>query len=76
MVFYLNRGELQTTRELAEQLMRLAQSVQDELLLSLAHMALGVTLHWCGELTSARTLIEQAIALYDPQQHLRSTVGI
>jgi predicted ATPase len=76
MVFYLNRGELQTTHGLAEQMMRLAQSVQDGLLLSLAHMALGVTLHHLGDLTSARTLLEQAITLYDPQKHLRSTVGI
>jgi class 3 adenylate cyclase/tetratricopeptide (TPR) repeat protein len=76
MVFYLNRGELQTTRELAEQMMRLAQNVQDGLLLSLAYMALGVTLHHLGELSSARTLLEQAIALSDPQKHLHSTVGI
>ena len=40
-VFYLNRGELQTAHELAEQLMRLAQSVKERFLLSLAHMALG-----------------------------------
>src|SRR5262249_46534177 len=36
-VFYVNRGELQMARELAGQLMRLAQSVQDRYLLSLAH---------------------------------------
>src|SRR5262249_9576910 len=35
--FYINRGELETTRELAEQLMRLAQNVQDPYLLSMAH---------------------------------------
>ena len=61
------RGELQTARELAEQLLRLAQSVQDQYLLSLAHAALGCTLYCLGELTSARTHLEQAIALYDPQ---------
>src|SRR5438046_2208930 len=32
-LFYMMRGELQKTRELAEQLMRLAQSVQDRYLL-------------------------------------------
>ena len=74
-MFYLNRGELQTARELAEQMMRLAQSVQDPYLLSMAHMALGGTLYLLGELTSARTHLEQAIALYDPQQHPRSTFG-
>src|SRR5712692_2017145 len=63
-VFYANRGELQTAHELAEQLMRLAQSVQDGFLLSLAHMALGFTLLCLGELTSARPHLEQAIALY------------
>src|SRR5262249_17292341 len=30
-------------------------------------------LHWLGELTSARTLLEQGIDLYDSQQHPRST---
>ena len=72
-MFYFNRGELQTTRELAEQMMRLAQSVQDPYLLSVAHVALGITLYYLGELTSARTHMEQAIALYDPQKHPRST---
>jgi adenylate cyclase len=76
-VFYLMRWgrELQTTRELAEQLMRLAQSVQDQLLLSLAHGALGITLFWLGELVSARTHLEQMIALYDPEKHPRFSVG-
>ena len=75
MVFYNNRGEFQTARELSEQMMRLAQSVQDRYLLSIAHMALGATLYWLGELTSARPHLEQAIALYDPQKHPRSTVN-
>ena len=57
LLFYFNRGELQTARELAEQLMRLAQSVQDQYLLSLAHLALGFTLYMLGELTSARTTL-------------------
>ena len=72
--FYLNRGELQTSRELAEQLMRLAQSVQDPYPLSVAHLGLGATLCWLGELTSARLHVEQALALYDPQQHPRPTI--
>jgi class 3 adenylate cyclase/predicted ATPase len=74
--FYQNRGELQTTREVAEQLIQLAQSVQDRFLLSTAHAALEGTLYWLGELTSARTHLEQAIALYDPQQHPRHTAGL
>jgi predicted ATPase len=72
-MFYVNRGEVQTGHELAEQMMRLAQSVQDPYLLSVAHWTLGATLLGLGELTSARTHLEQAIALYDPQKHPRST---
>ena len=51
--------------------MRLAQSVQDPYLLSVAHLGLGATLYWLGELPSARPHLEQAIALYDPQKHPR-----
>jgi predicted ATPase len=72
--FYQNRGELQTTREVAEQMLRLAQSVQDRHLLSAAHMALGGTLYWLGELPPAQRHLEQALALHDdPQQHPRRT---
>jgi predicted ATPase len=55
--------------------MRLAQSVQDRYFLSVAHWTLGLTLYSRGELTSARPHLEQAIALYDPQKHPRSSVG-
>ena len=67
--FYLVRAELQTARELGEQCLSLAQSVQDPALLLEAHMALGPTLLFLGELASAREHLEQGIALYDPQQH-------
>ncbi len=70
-LFYFNRRELQTALELAEQMMRLAQSVQDQYLLSIAHTGLGVTLYYLGELLSARANLEQALALYDPQTHPR-----
>jgi class 3 adenylate cyclase/predicted ATPase len=75
VVFYFNRGEIQTAYELAKQMMRLAQSAQDRYLLSLAHTALGWTLYFLGELTSARLHVEQAIALCDPQQPPRLTVN-
>jgi predicted ATPase len=74
-VFYSNRAELQMARELTEQLMRLAQSVQDPYFLSMAHGALGWTLYRLGELNSARTHLEQATTLYDPQKYSRPTVG-
>ena len=75
VVFYSNRGEIRTARELAEQLMRLAQSVQDPHLLSRAHGVLGWTLQFLGELTSARTHVEQGIALNDSRMHPRPTIN-
>jgi predicted ATPase len=67
--FYSVRTELQTARELGEQLLRMAQSVQDPAFLLEAHLALGTTLFHLGEFASARAHLEQGIALYDLQQH-------
>ncbi|HJY83922.1 MAG TPA: hypothetical protein VKK81_22895, partial [Candidatus Binatia bacterium] len=67
--FHVVRGEFRTARELSEQLLRLAQSVQDPALLVPARHALGQTLYYLGELVSAREHLEQGIAVYDPQKH-------
>jgi predicted ATPase len=67
--FYVVRAELQTARELAEQFMHLAQSVQDPPLLLEAHLALGINLFYLGKLAPTRAHLEQAVALYNPQQH-------
>jgi class 3 adenylate cyclase/predicted ATPase len=68
-LFYAVRAELQAARELGEQLLSLAQSAQDPALLLEAHFALGDTLLWPGELSLARSHLEQGVTLYDPQQH-------
>jgi len=67
--FYLLRAEYRMARELAEQLLELAQRSQDQGFLLEAYRALGSTLFYGGKLTSARTPLEQGIQLYDPQQH-------
>jgi predicted ATPase len=67
--FYLVRAEFQTARELGEQLLTVAQRVQDPTLLLLAHRVLGQTLASLGELPPAQAHLEQGIALYDPQRH-------
>ena len=66
--FYLQRAELQTARELAEQCLSLAERVNDPTRLLRAHNTLGVTLFYMGEFVSARDHLEQGIALYDPHQ--------
>jgi TOMM system kinase/cyclase fusion protein len=67
--FYELQGELRTARELGEQLLILAQRVQEEDLLLVAHSVLGDTLIWLGEFAGARAHLEQGIALYNPQQY-------
>ncbi len=66
--FYVERAELGTARELAEQLLRLAQRVQSTKWLVWAHLALGIALHFAGEQVAARHHLEQSLALYDSQQ--------
>jgi class 3 adenylate cyclase/predicted ATPase len=67
--FYLLRAELQTAHELGEQLLSLANSVQDPALLPEIHRALGEPLLWLGEFAPARVHLEEGITLYNPQQH-------
>jgi class 3 adenylate cyclase/predicted ATPase len=71
--YYNNRAELQTAQELGEQLLSLAQQVQDPAMLIAAHRALGTTLARLGAVASAHTHLAQAIALYDPQQYRAAT---
>jgi TOMM system kinase/cyclase fusion protein len=67
--FYLHRVELQTARELGEQLLTLAEHVADSALRLEAHYALGNTLNYMGEFAAAQAHFAQGIARYDPQQH-------
>ena len=69
MLYYQQRGDLQTTSRLGEQLLRLAQAQPDPVHLLLAHYQLGVILFYRGEPAAARTHHTQALALYDPQAH-------
>jgi class 3 adenylate cyclase/predicted ATPase len=66
--FYLVGGELQTSREVAEQMLRLAQSVQDREFLVLAHAVLGEVFLRLEELDQSRSHFDQGIALYEPRQ--------
>jgi predicted ATPase len=68
-VFHLVRGELQTARHEAEELLRLVNRQQAPALFMEAHEALGLTLTYLGEFAVAHRHLEQSLALYDPTQH-------
>ena len=63
--FYQSRGALQTARELAEQLSRLAQRGAAPTPRLEAHDALGSTLFFLGDYAAAWTHLAQGIALTD-----------
>jgi class 3 adenylate cyclase/predicted ATPase len=70
---YFNvRAEYQTAQELGEQLLTLAEQVQDAAMRVAAHRALGVTLFRLGVVATAYTHLTQGMALHDPQQHRAS----
>jgi predicted ATPase len=66
---YFQRGDYQTMRALGEQLLSLAQRLQDPDLLLEAHHALWATLFFAGELTAAQPHLDQGMRLYDLQRH-------
>ncbi|HEY7493836.1 MAG TPA: AAA family ATPase, partial [Candidatus Tectomicrobia bacterium] len=64
--FYQSRGALLTARELGAQLVRLAQHAAAPMPRLEAHNALGQTLFQLGAYATARTHLEQGVALIDP----------
>src|SRR5262249_6432403 len=67
--FYAGRGELHPARELAQQMLTIAERVGDPALLVEARHALGNSLFYIGEFPAAQAQVEQGIAVHDPQQH-------
>jgi DNA-binding SARP family transcriptional activator/tetratricopeptide (TPR) repeat protein len=64
-----NRGEQRAACEVAQQHLDLAERMGDPTSTALAHYGLGWNLAFLGEFAQSRTHLEQAVALYDPQQH-------
>jgi DNA-binding winged helix-turn-helix (wHTH) protein/predicted ATPase len=62
--FFLLRADFKLARELAEQVLRLAEGV-DRTLLPVAHTLVGLPLLSVADFIPARAHLEQAVALYD-----------
>jgi DNA-binding winged helix-turn-helix (wHTH) protein/predicted ATPase len=65
--FHTLRGELQSARAVAQELLDRVSQSQLSSLLPEAHLGLGATLFLLGECVAARTHMERSLALYDPQ---------
>jgi len=66
--FHLLRAELETTEEIATELLRIAQAVQVPALMVGAHQALGGVLLWRGQFTAAHAHLEKGIIFYRSEQ--------
>jgi len=67
--FHVARANFRAARELAEELLNLAQNQQDPALVLQAHHAKWATLFDLGEFGAAQEHTKQGIALYDRQEH-------
>src|SRR5262249_41272421 len=65
---YITQGGFEIAHDVAEQLLRSAQSVHDAALLVGAYQALGESVFWSGDLVVARQHYEHGMACYDLQQ--------
>ena len=63
------RGQLRVGQELGKQLLETGAASQEPALLLEAHHELWANLTELGELTSARTHLEQGFVLYDSEKH-------
>ena len=63
------QSALKTAREVAEQLLRLAQDQQDSTALLKAHIVLSMTLFYEGELLAVPEHVDPCLELYEPELH-------
>ncbi len=67
--FYAVRAEYRAAREVAEQMLAHARRLQSSASLLTAHVAMGFTLYFLGDLAPAREHFEQGLALSHSQEH-------
>ena len=67
------RGALRLARELGDEALGVAMRLQDPEVVAYGHGNLGLTELWFGEYGEARTHLERALALYDPNRSHAAT---
>ena len=70
--FFLTRGDLASARKTSQDIAEISRDLNAPLFLMHGNLALGMTLFYQGELVSARTNLEQAIAFPREPQSQRS----
>jgi predicted ATPase/predicted Ser/Thr protein kinase len=65
--YYIVGAKLEDARQMAEQLLRMAERAQDPALLLGAHYTLGTTMQFLGKLPEGHENLALAVSYYDPQ---------
>jgi cellulose synthase/poly-beta-1,6-N-acetylglucosamine synthase-like glycosyltransferase len=68
-VYHMNRGELDLSLRLDEDLLRLSRERNDSAGLVLGHLSAGRTLFFAGRFAPSRSHLEEVLPLYDPVCH-------
>ena len=75
-ILYYVWAEHQRARELAEEVLSLAQQTREPLLVAMAHSYLGFVLFALGDFCSASAQFQQVIEIYSPEEHHRSFITL
>jgi len=75
-LFYIFSGEMESAMQIAQQLLQLAEQLQDRSLIMEAHRAMGVTLLDLGKYKDALEHLDEAINLYAAHRNHPYTVFI
>jgi len=67
--YHAHRGEIDLALSLDEDLLRLSRQRNDSAGLVMGHASSGTDLGFAGRFASARSHLEEALALYDPNSH-------
>ncbi|HZF71919.1 MAG TPA: hypothetical protein VEZ51_00705, partial [Gemmatimonadaceae bacterium] len=67
--YHLVSAEMRAARDVATELLRMAEKSQDRLLLCGAHIAMGASLHHTAELSTADQHFTRGLAFYDRARH-------
>jgi predicted ATPase len=68
-MYHMNRGELDLSQRLGEDLLRLSGHRTDTAGLVLGHLCSGRNMMYAGKFASSRSELEEMLALYDPISH-------
>ena len=73
-IYSLVRGELESSKNLAKEMLSLGTTTGDSSMLVEAHWAMGNSSYWLAELEPALQHLQKAYEIYDPESHFANAL--